>query len=217
MAERALYAAIDLHSAPVEGTRRGLLPRAAAVCVIVLALSSLGACAPGGRDGIAVAHRHGAGYSFGHWMGLLGVAHFLSLVRFNDSTTAQRALIATPNGAAVVLSSLINAPTGERRFRIAADFGGWWLEVKETVDLKMERFDEFSYEMWRIKRQRYSLECSDGARVGSDSMEGLIEGLRSGRRLDTVGASDSGIQGISPRTSAPQIANRRSLVCAVRS
>jgi hypothetical protein len=135
---------------------------------------------------MAVAHRHGAGYSLGHWIGPVGVARFLFLVRFTDSTTAQRALIATPNGAAVVLSSLINAPTGEMRFRIAADVGGWWLEVKDTVDLKMERFDEFSYEMWRIKRQRYSLECSDGARVVSDSMEGLIEGLRTGRRLDGV-------------------------------
>ena len=169
-----------------KGTQRAVLPRAAAVWFIVLALTGLGACAPSGRDGTAVAHRHGAGYSFGYWMGPLGVAHFLSLVRFTDSTTSQRALIATPNGAAMVLSSLINAPTGELRSRIALDAGGWWLEVRETVDLKMERFDEFGYEMWRIKRRRYSLECSDGTRVGSDSMEGLVEGLRSGGRLDAV-------------------------------
>jgi hypothetical protein len=119
-------------------------------------------------------------------MGQLGVAHCLSLVRFTDSTIAQRALIVTPSGAAVVLSSLCNAPTGELRIRIAADVGGWWLELRETVDLKMERFDEFVDEMWRVKRRRYSLESSDGARVGSDSMEGLIEGLRSGGRLDAV-------------------------------
>jgi hypothetical protein len=114
------------------------------------------------------------------------VAHFLSFLRFTDSTTTQRALIATPNGATVVLSNLFNAPTGELRFRIAADVGGRWLELRETVDLKMERFDEFVYEMWRIKRRRYTLECSNGTRVGSDSMEGLIEGLRSGGRLDAV-------------------------------
>jgi len=84
----------------------------------------------------------------------------------------------------VVLSSLINAPTGDLRFRIATDVGGWWLELRETVDLKTERFDEFVDEVWRIKRHRYSLECSDGAGVESDSIEGLVEALRSSGRLD---------------------------------
>src|SRR5262245_30602241 len=45
--------------------------RAAAVGVTVIALMWLGACAP--RSGV-VAHHHGASYSFGHWMGPLGVA-----------------------------------------------------------------------------------------------------------------------------------------------
>src|SRR5258708_4227787 len=169
-----------------KGTQPAVLPKAAAVWFIALALTGLGACAPSGAHGVAVAHRHGAGYSFGHWMGPLGVAHFLSLMRFTDSTVAQRVLIVTPKGPAVVLSSLFNAPTGKRRFRIAADVGNWWLELGETVDLKMERFDESVDEMWRIKRRRYSLECSDGARVESDSMEGLIEGLRSGGRLNAM-------------------------------
>lgn len=50
----------------------------------------------------------------------------------------------------------------------------------------MERFDESVDEMWRIKRRRYSLECSDGGRVGNDSMEGLIEVLRSGGSLNAL-------------------------------
>jgi hypothetical protein len=86
----------------------------------------------------------------------------------------------------VVLSSLSNAPTGARRDRIAVGVGDWWLEVRNTADLEMERLDEFYDELWRIKRWRWCLESSDGARVESDSLEGLIEALRSRGRLDAV-------------------------------
>jgi hypothetical protein len=169
-----------------KGTPHAGLRRVAAEWVIVTALTCLGACAPSGEPGIAARHRHGASYSLGHWVGPLGGAECLSFGQYTDSTFAERVLIVTPNGAAVVLSSLANAPTGEMRDRIAAAGGDWWLEVRETDDLKMERFDEFVDETWRIKKRLYSLECSDGARVESDSMQGLVEALGSLGRFDAV-------------------------------
>jgi hypothetical protein len=152
----------------------------------IIALTCLVGCAPSGGHGIAAEHKHGASYSFGHWVGPLGVAQCLSFGKYTDSTFAQRVLIVTPNGAGVVLSSLANAPTGEMRDRIATAAGDWWLEVKEVDDLKMERFDELVDEAWRIKRRRYSLECSNGVRAESDSMKGLVEALGSLGRIDAV-------------------------------
>jgi hypothetical protein len=168
------------------GTWQRGLRGAAAACGLVAALTCLGACAQGGRQTAAPQHNHKSLYSFGRWVGPRAGARSLYFAQVTDSTFAFRGLIATPNGAALVLSSLIDAPTGESRTRVAADVGGWWLEVRETTDIKAELLYDYYDQAAAGENQRWRLESSDGTQVESDRMEGLVAALRSRGRIEVV-------------------------------
>ena len=167
-----------------KGTQPAVLPRAAAASLIVLALTGLGACAPSGGHGIAVAHASAVGavtpvparfrevWHLVAWKGASAEGHGLELTAQSeyDEAMAFRLFVRPQGRPSVILSWCVDAIKGVLRTRLTDDQTGWWIEVREEPGVTGGNGQEFLLRKAEARLTRYHglVQTSEGDAIEFD-------------------------------------------------